>query len=114
MSPDPGGGGEGLALVPQLSRRCQAEWWQASAAHWGRRHPGLRSGRFLTGAGAGQCGVGGAGGGQSEAASLPFLEVPSYLQMRKCPNRVHTIRVNVKVGTDHAVFPQSAGDRGAL
>lgn len=53
-------------------------------------------------------------GGQSEAASLPFLEVPSYLQMRKCPNRVHTIRVNVKVGTDHAVFPQSAGDRGAL
>ena len=56
----------------------------------------------------------GRGGGQSEAASLPFLEVPSYLQMRKCPNRVHTIRVIVKVGTDHAVFPQSAGDRGAL
>lgn len=76
---------------------------------WG----GLRSGRFLTGAGAGHCGVGGAGG-QSEAASLPLSEVPSYLQMRKCPNRVHPIRVNVKVCTDHAVFPQSAGDGGAL
>lgn len=28
--------------------------------------------------------------GVSEAASLPFLEFPSYLQMKKCQNRLHT------------------------